>query len=144
MGQRIINADGMVLGRLGSLVAKMLLLGDKVIIVNAEKVVISGKARFTIESYKKRSNIKTLTNPIKGPFFYRKPNLLVRRTIRGMLPWKYPRGRQAYRSLRVYMGIPKILNIDESKIENFPEFSVTHLKGPFIEVSKLAQELGWK
>jgi large subunit ribosomal protein L13 len=144
MVQRIINADGIILGRMGSLVAKMLLLGDNVIIINAEKAAISGRNRFIINFYKKHSNIKTHTNPIKGPFFYRKPNLFVRRTIRGMLPWNYPRGRQAYKNLKVYIGIPKTLKIDESKIERFSEFSVDHLKGPYTEVSKLTQELGWR
>ena len=144
MGQRIINADGMILGRLGSLVAKRLLLGDKVIIVNAEKAIISGRARFTIKFYKKHSNIKTHTNPIKGPFFYRRPNQFVRRTIRGMLPWNYPRGRQAYKNLRVFMGIPQMLKIDESKIETLAEASGAHLRGSYIVIGKLLQELGWK
>lgn len=143
MVQRVINADGIILGRLGSLVAKMLLLGDKVTIVNAEKAAISGRNRFIIEFYKKHSEIKTHTNPIKGPFFYRKPNLFVRRTIRGMLPWKYPRGKQAYKNLKVFIGIPTKLNIDKEKMETFSDFSVEHLRGPYIEVSKLVKELGW-
>jgi large subunit ribosomal protein L13 len=144
MGQRIINADGIVIGRMASLVAKMLLLGDKVTIVNAEKAVISGRIRYTIALYKQRSNIKTHTNPKWGPFFYRRPNLFVRRRIRGMLPWKYPRGKQAYMNLKVFMGIPKALNINESSMETFPEFSIKELKGPYIKVSQLSAELGWE
>jgi large subunit ribosomal protein L13 len=144
MGQRVINADGIVLGRLASLVAKMLLLGDKVTVVNGEKAVISGRIRYNIALYKRLSNIKTHTNPKQGPFFYRRPNLFVRRRIRGMLPWKYPRGKQAYKNLKVYIGIPKAMNIDESKIETFPEFSINVLKGPFMRVSQLSAELGWE
>jgi len=144
MGKRVINADGIVLGRMASLVAKMLLLGDKITVVNAEKAVISGRARYSIALYKRYSNIKTHTNPIQGPFFYRKPNLFVRRRIRGMLPWKYPRGKQAYKNLKVYMGIPKALNIDEASIETFPEFSTKELRGPFISISQLVGELGWE
>jgi large subunit ribosomal protein L13 len=144
MGQRVIDADGLILGRMGSLVAKMLLMGDKVIVVNAEKAVISGRIRYTIALYKQLSNIKTHTNPKFGPFFYRKPNLFVRRRIRGMLPWKYPRGKQAYKNLKVYIGIPKALNINESSIETFPEFSTNVLKGPYMKVSQLSAELGWE
>ena len=86
MEPRVIDANGLILGRLASKVAKMLLLGENVIIINAEKAIISGNKRTTIAAYKERQNIKTHYNPVKGPFWLKTPHNLVRRTIRGMLP----------------------------------------------------------
>ncbi|MFX1295017.1 MAG: 50S ribosomal protein L13 [Promethearchaeota archaeon] len=141
---RVIDANRLILGRLASLVAKMLLLNEKIIIVNAEKAVISGKKRTIINQYKERINIHTHTNPRRGPFWYKTPNKLLRRTIRGMLPWKKKRGREAYKRLKVYEGIPEELNLDESTFETFSDFTLDHLKGTFISVGELAKEIGWK
>ena len=144
MKPRVIDADGLVLGRMASKVAKMLLLAENVIIINAEKAIISGNRRTTIKHYKTRQNIRTHYNPIKGPFWFKTPHQLVRRTIRGMLPWKKDRGRTAYRRLKVYSGLPENFNVDEASIETFSDFSIDRLKGRFIEVGELAKEIGFK
>jgi len=141
---RVIDADGLILGRMASMVAKMLLLAENVIIINAEKAIVSGNRRTTIEHYKTRQNIRTHYNPIKGPFWFKTPHQLVRRTIRGMLPWKKDRGKVAYRRLKVYSGLPENLNVDEASIETFSDFSIDQLKGTFIEVGELAKEIGFK
>jgi large subunit ribosomal protein L13 len=144
MKPRIIDADGLVLGRLASKVAKILLLGQKVIIVNAERAIISGRKRQTITRYKDRLHIKTHYNPIKGPFWYKIPNQIVRRTVRGMLPWKNQRGKRAYKNLKVFMGIPEDLTIDKDQIETYEEISLETVKGSYIEISALAKEIGYK
>ena len=144
MELRVINADRLILGRLATRVAKMLLRGESVIIVNAEKAVISGRKRFLIDHYKKRQEIRTHTNPVRGPMWPKIPNRFVRRTIRGMLPFKRPRGRDAFRNLKVYTGVPETLNIDASTFETFAEASLDHLKGRFMVISELMRELGWK
>lgn len=91
---RIINADGLILGRLASRVAKMLLEGEEVVIVNAEKAVITGNREVIFSKYKQRTGLRTLTNPRRGPFYPKRSDEIVRRTIRGMLPWKTDRGRK--------------------------------------------------
>jgi large subunit ribosomal protein L13 len=144
MVTRVINADGHILGRLASHVAKMLLLNERIIIVNAEKVIISGKKRKIIDHYKERSNIHTHTNPIRGPFWPKRADNFVQRTIRGMLPWKKDRGRQAYKRLKVYEGVPEKLNLDESTFQTFSDASIDNLKGTYIEMSELSQEIGYK
>ena len=149
MVPRIINAENLVLGRLASKVAKMLLLNEKVIIVNAEKAIISGRKRQLIDQYKERSNIRTHYNPIKGPFWPKNPSQFVRRTIRGMLPWKNPRGRLAYKNLQVFSGFPADLNkklgiSKDLNIETFSEISLDQLKGTYIVISALSKEIGWK
>lgn len=103
----IVDGKGTILGRLASKVAKLLLKGKKVIILNAGEIVISGKPENIFEKYQEWQNVITLTNPRKGPFHYSRPDLFVKRRIRGMLPWKKMRGRKAYDHLRVYIGIPQ-------------------------------------
>ena len=144
MPARVIDADGLILGRLASKVAKMLLMGEKIIVVNAEKAVISGQKRHNIKNYHDRSQIHTHTNPRRGPFWPKTPNNFVRRTIRGMLPWKKNRGRTAYKNLKVFMGVPEDLNLEVSTFETFSDASLDHLKGNFMLIGDLVKEIGWK
>ena len=139
----VIDASNMILGRLGARVAKMLLDGKRVVIVNAEKAVISGDPKTIIEKYKARWEIHSRTNPRRGPFHYSRPDLFVKRTIRGMLPWKKMRGREAYKRLRVYLGVPP----EFSKISpiRFEDIDATkRLKYKWIYVGDLLKHLGWK
>ena len=138
----IIDASNLILGRMASVVAKRLLLGEKITIVNAEKSVISGKYDKILNSYKERLNIRTLTNPLRGPFHPRRADRLVRKTIRGMLPWKKPRGRKAYHNLKVYTGIPDQLNADDVEIQTIEDASLSRLKGKFIYISDLTSRIG--
>jgi ribosomal protein uL13 len=90
-------------------VAKELLKGKRVHVVNAEKALISGRKEAVFDHYKAWLRARTLTSPRKGPFHYRYPEDILRRTIRGMLPYDKPRGREAYKRLRVHRGIPETL-----------------------------------
>ncbi|MEM1884592.1 MAG: 50S ribosomal protein L13 [Candidatus Jordarchaeales archaeon] len=138
----VIDATDLVLGRMASVVAKRLLNGERVIIINAEKAVITGNPRFIIEKYKKFLEIRTLTAPWKGPVHYRRPDMLVRRTIRGMLPWKKARGREAYKRLRVYIGVPEFLSgVEAQTIPDAHISKKTNTK--FIRVEDVSREIGW-
>ncbi len=68
---KVINADGLILGRLASYAAKQALQGKKIIILNSEKVIITGKRSFIIPHYQgKRRRGGTAQ---KGPNFSRLP-----------------------------------------------------------------------
>ena len=107
----VIDASGHVLGRLSSKIAKRLLNGEKIVVVNAEKAVITGDKYMIFERYKEKYDRGSKE---KGPYFPRHPEKIFKRTVRGMLPWKSSRGREAYRNLRVFMGVP-----EELKDKNF-------------------------
>ncbi|TXT56757.1 MAG: 50S ribosomal protein L13 [Candidatus Thorarchaeota archaeon] len=139
---KIYDATEMVVGRLASKVAKAALLGERVVIVNAEKAIITGDRRTVIEAYKDKFNIRTSYNPRKGPFHHRRPDRMVRRIIRGMLPWPRPRGKAAFKRIRVFIGIPKEFT-DEDKIV-LEESRYDSLKRKFITVGDLSFELGWR
>jgi len=136
----IIDATNLILGRLASNVAKRLLSGESVIIVNSEKAILSGNKRRIIEDYKKRLHRKSIVAPWEGPFQPRRPDMLLKRTIRGMLPYKAPKGRMAYKRLRVYIGIPDEYK-EKDKI-SIPEAVSGKLKSKFITLAELCNELG--
>lgn len=137
----VVDASNAILGRLASIVAKRILNGEKIAIVNAEKAVISGKLDSVLEKYKEWLKIRTHTNPKKGPFHYRRPDKLVKRVIRGMLPWKKPRGKQAYKRLRVYIGVPE--EFKSKEIVKVTEIDASRLRGSYVTIFKLSQLIGW-
>ncbi len=140
---RIINAEGLILGRLASKVAKMLLEGEEVIIVNADKAIITGNREDIFAKYKQRTELRTRTNPRRGPFYPKRSDEIVRRTVRGMLPWKTDRGRKAYRRLKVYAGIPR--EFQGKEFETIIEADASRIATPkYVTVGEVAKFLGGK
>jgi large subunit ribosomal protein L13 len=103
---KFIDADGAVLGRLASEVAKRLLNGEDITVVNAEKALITGSKENVMFQYKQ---MRFIGSTRKGPFFPRMPDRILRRTVRGMLPFTQYRGRAAYKRLKVFIGVPREL-----------------------------------
>ncbi|MCK4717291.1 MAG: 50S ribosomal protein L13 [Thermoplasmata archaeon] len=103
----IIDAEDVILGRLATYAAKQLLNGEDVAIVNAEKAVVTGKPKSTMAHYRRRRELGGSMKPMKGPFYPKRPDRIVRRTVRGMLPFKKPSGRDAYKRCMAYVGVPK-------------------------------------
>ena len=101
----IINADSAVLGRVASYAAKQALLGKEVIVVNAEKSIIIGQRPRIIERYRIRK--RRGGSNLKGPYISANAEKLLKRTIRGMLPYHQGRGREALKRVRCYNDIPK-------------------------------------
>jgi len=134
----IIDAKGLILGRMASIIAKRLLQGESIIVVNAEKAAISGKR---LQIVKEAKTFLEVGHPRKGPFHQRRPDRIVRRTIRGMLPRQKPKGRQAYKRLKVYLGAP--MEFEDKEIQTILEASAEKLKSPYITVGELAKEIGW-
>ncbi len=102
-GPQVIDGDGAVLGRMASRVAKRLLMGEHIVIVNSEKVVLTGEPAMVKELYAIR---RDKGDRMKGPFYPKYPDMILKRAIKGMLPFKKPRGVAALKNLRVYIGTP--------------------------------------
>lgn len=134
----IIDADGFILGRLASGVAKRLLQGEKITVVNAEKAIISGKKISKVLEAKKFLEVGHIK---MGPFHYRRPDRIVRKTVRGMLPHRQSKGKQAFRRLRVFIGVPDQLR--HTKKEMITEAQAGKLTCPYFTVGEFAKELGW-
>jgi len=135
----VIDASGLILGRMGSVVAKRLLLGESIVIVNAEKAVVSGRRLSRVKDA--RAFLK-IGHPGKGPFHPRRPDQIVRRAIRGMLPRRLPKGQMALGRLRIFLGVP--LEFKGVPLQTVPEADVSRLKCPYVTVGEIAKEIGYK
>jgi large subunit ribosomal protein L13 len=134
----LVNAEGLIVGRMCSKVAKRLLNGEEVIILNAEKAVFSGKKKSKVAEAKQFLEVGA---PMRGPFHYRRPDRFLRKIVRGMVPFKSPKGKSAYKRLKVFMGVPFELK-DQSMI-TFKEAQSVNLRGPHFTLGELAKEIGW-
>jgi len=100
----VVDASGLVLGRAASLIAQRLLAGESIVVVNAEKSVVTGSRTHAIAHYtaaRARGSVRS------GPHFPRYPDRIFRRTVRGMLPHLKTRGKIAYGRLEVHIGVPE-------------------------------------
>jgi len=140
----IIDAEGLILGRLASKVAKLALAGEQVIILNCEKAIITGKPKMLLRKYSERLQ---RGNAYRGPYFQRRPDRFVKRAIRNMLPFKHhserSRGRQALSKIKCYIGVPE--QFKGAKMCSIQEASFTKLKTPnYISVGDLLANLTGK
>jgi len=132
MAKLVIDAENAAMGRIASYAAKQALQGNEIAVLNCEKAVISGRKEDVIEDYKLRRQLNTM-KPGKGPFFTRYPERIMKRTIRGMLPdHRKGRGKEAWRRIRCYLGVPEEFKKDKHIKLNlkFPQknISLTELK----------------
>merc|ERR1711924_328857 len=132
----VIDARGHLLGRLASFVAKEALLGQKIVVVRCEELVISGShIRNKLKLLMKR-NKRMNTNPMKGPFHHKSPSDMFTWVVRGMLPHIWYRGSAAFQRVKAVEGCPD--PFDQIKKVVVPDaLRVTRLK------PGLAAELGW-
>ena len=136
---KIYDAENQILGRFASVLAKELIKGEKIIVVNSEKAVLSGNPDSKTEFYFQRMQ---RGDPIHGPFFPKQPNEIFRRTVRGMLPWDRTKGRDAFKNLKVFVGVP-----EEFKDKTFEKVAVADankLKTKYITLEEISLAIGGK
>lgn len=136
----IIDASGLIIGRLSTHVAKRLLknMDLEVAIINSEKAIVSGSRKMVLESYKGK---RDLNHPRKGPYYPRLPDRILKRTIRGMLPYQQERGRNALKRVKVYIGKPKEF---EGKKSITVEGARNRGIDQFMELGEISRVLGAK
>ncbi|MEM3736959.1 MAG: 50S ribosomal protein L13 [Candidatus Bathyarchaeia archaeon] len=140
--QTVIDATGLVVGRLASVVAKRLLSGEKIIIVNAENAVLAGKRSRRINELRKFLEIVGRANPKHGPRHPRRPDTMLRRVVRGMLPMDKEKGIKALAALKVYISVPS--EIEGVKAQTIPSASASKLRCASLTLGTLASEVGWR
>ncbi len=136
----IIDASGLIIGRLSTHVAKKLLNNKdlEVAIINSEKAIVSGSRKMVLERYKGK---RDLNHPRKGPYYPRLPDRILKRTIRGMLPYQQERGRKAFKRVKVYIGKPKefegqkSITVEEARNRDIDQF---------MELGEISRVLGAK
>ena len=139
--QIVVDATNCIAGRMCSHVSKLLLQGNKVAIVNAERAMLSGDRHKTIELYKEHLEINSVTNPIHGPFHPRRPDTILSKMVRGMVPKRKTSGIEAHQRLRVYIGLPE--EMKNTKLESFADSKIRKPESYYITIGDVAKQIGW-
>jgi len=130
----VVDGQGAILGRVASQVAERVLAGERVAVVNAEHLVVTGSERDVVGKFKKRTDLGS----DRGPYYPKRPDRIAKRAIRGMIPYKRQRGREAFERVRVYVGNP----YDEDG-EHLPDTSLDRLSNiRFVELGEVSEKLG--
>ena len=134
----VIDARDCILGRVASKVAERALDGERIAVVNAERAVITGSEDDVMEVYRKRNEVGS----DRGPHYPKRPDRLFKRSVRGMLPYKTTRGREAFENVRLYVGNP--YETDESvETEVLEGTSLDRLSNiKFVSLGEVSEELG--
>lgn len=135
----IIDAKDQVLGRVATYAAKKALLGESISIINCEFAIISGDKKKVLAEHLRRRKMGTP----KGPYYHRSADRVVRRTVRGMLPYKQPKGKEAFKRVLCYNKVPDALKDQKSvMITGAHKSKLPNLK--FIKVGEICKGLGGK
>jgi large subunit ribosomal protein L13 len=137
----IVDGSNMIAGRLCSHVAKLLIKGNRVSIVNSENIMISGDRDAIIEQYRKFLEIASITNPKFGPFHPRRPDTMISRMVRGMLPKNKPSGKTSLKRLRAYLGVPNELR--SKKTTQFEDAKIRRPSPYYTTLGELGRMVGW-
>jgi large subunit ribosomal protein L13 len=136
----IIDATDLIVGRMASRVAKLSLLGERIDIVNCEKAVITGNKTYILNKYKVR---RQKGSPFKGVFLSRKPDFFIKRIIRGMLPYKQFKGKEAFKRIRCHISVPD--DLKNNKLETIKEADVKKVPNlKYITIKHICSQLGAK
>ncbi len=136
-----IDGTNLRFGRVASKVAKRLINGENVVVVNVEKMAVSGSRASVMSKYERWMLLTTHKNPDKvGIKQHRSPDRMLFFSIRSMLP-KSPTGKDALKRLKVYIGVPEELK--SVKLQSIDEANVKTLRGNYMLLDEVSKTLGW-
>ena len=136
----VVDGTNLIAGRVCSNVAKLLRRGNRVSIVNCEKIMISGKKASIIGEYEDFLKIHSIIHPQHGPFHPRRPDTIIKRMIRGMLPKEKPSKKTDLARLRTYIGVPKeVKGFEKIQFENS---KITRLPSRYTTMAELSRYIG--
>jgi large subunit ribosomal protein L13 len=131
----VVDARDCILGRVASQVAERVLDGERVAVVNAERAVITGGESQVKSKYQARRQ----HGSDRGPMYPKRPDRIFKRSVRGMVPYKTKRGREAFENLRVYVGNP----YDDAEAEILDGTSLDRLSNiKFVSLGDVSESLG--
>ncbi len=137
----LVNAENLIVGRVASVCAKKALQKEEVIIVNAEKAVLTGRKKDLLKKYQTRINLHNKGNPNYGPKGVRMPDQIVRAAVIGMLPRRRKTGRDAIKRIKVFIGVPE--KFEKAEVTDLSSFKVEETK-TFMHIGELSKLLGAK
>lgn len=121
----VVDARDCIMGRVASQVAEAALSGQRVAVVNAESAVITGSEEDVMGVYRKRTELGAES----GPYYPKRPDGILKRAIRGMIPYKTTSGREAFENVRVYVGNPydDAEVLDDTSLDRLSNIKFVHL-----------------
>jgi large subunit ribosomal protein L13 len=129
----VVDARDCILGRVASQVAERVIDGERIAVVNAERAVVTGSQENVVGTFRERRRVGS----DRGPAYPKRPDGIFKRSIRGMVPHKRDRGREAFENVRVYVGNP----YDESEV--LPDTSLDRLSNiKFVSLGEVSEALG--
>jgi large subunit ribosomal protein L13 len=138
----VVDATNHIAGRLASNVAKLLLQGQRVTVVNCEKIMMSGKRETQIREYREFLEINSIINYKHGPVHYRRPDTMMAKMIRQMLPFdRKPSGKLAFARLRTYIGAPN--NTKPIEKIQFEKALITRAASNYTPLAEICRVIGW-
>jgi len=136
----IIDSTNIILGRLATYAAKKALLGETVRIINCNKAVITGDKIVTLKKFKER---RDKGDAKFGPFYPKTSERIVKRAIRGMLPYKQPKGRMALERIKCFNNVPE--DFQDKKVETIKGADIGKLSDlKYLYVGDIAKHIGAK
>ena len=136
----VVDGTNLIAGRVCSNVAKLLRKGNRVSIVNCEKIMISGKKASIIGEYEDFLKISSIIHPQHGPFHPRRPDTIIKRMIRGMLPKEKPSKKTDLARLRTYIGVQK--EVKGFKKIQFENSKITRASSKYTTMAELSRYIG--
>ncbi|MCX6800962.1 MAG: 50S ribosomal protein L13 [Candidatus Diapherotrites archaeon] len=103
----LVDANGRIAGRLSTRIAKALINGEKVILINAEGALIIGTKEDILEKFRRKIDASVKSNPDYGPKYDRIPSRMLKKMVKGMLPNKSRTVERLLKNLKVYNAVPK-------------------------------------
>jgi len=140
-GTLYIDATGHVAGRLSSIVAAEIIRGKRIVVLNAEKAVVSGNRDTIKDAWKQRLELGSKVNPMYGPLHPRRPDNIVWRMVRGMVPKEKARGTEGLKRLRVYMGVPE--KYSGVTMSRFDKAMATRPLPVYTTIAEVSKAIGW-
>ncbi|MDD4250716.1 MAG: 50S ribosomal protein L13 [Candidatus ainarchaeum sp.] len=135
----IINAEGLIAGRLASKVAKKIIENETITIVNAQKAIMVGTKTSIMPKFQQRVDAAVKSNPHFGPKYDRIPSKMLRRMVKGMLPKRKKTAERLIKQLTVYNLNPKNLDLTTSEIIKEAKFNDKH---DYMSLKEIAEALG--
>ena len=137
----VVDGTNLIAGRLASNVAKLLRKGNRVSVVNCDRIMMSGKKSSIVGEYRDFLKINSIINYKHGPKHPRRPDTIIARMIRGMLPYEdKPSGRSDFKRLRTYIGVPQEVKGFE-KIQ-FEKAKITRVTSKYTTMAELSRYIG--
>ena len=136
----VIDGSNLIYGRLATAVAKLIMDGEQVVVLNAENIIVTGERSEVLKDFKHKVDLGEVTKR-KGPFYPRRADLLFKRCVRGMIPRYTTTGREAYRDLTVYVGAPKQFDDAEKTV---PEIASKKVSCKYVTLGEISAYLGSK